>query len=76
MINDITGTTICAASSLDSAIEKAASNQATATKVGELIASRAKEAKLSKVVFDRGGHLYHGKVKALAEAAREAGLTF
>ncbi len=76
VIDDVAGTTLCSASSLDSSVEKAASNQATAQKVGELIAKRAKEAKLDKVVFDRGGHLYHGKIKALAEAAREAGLTF
>ena len=76
VIDDVAGITLCSASSLDSSVEKAASNQATAQKVGELIAKRAKEAKLDKVVFDRGGHLYHGKIKALAEAAREAGLTF
>lgn len=76
VIDDVAGTTLCAASSLDKGVEKAASNQATAQKVGELVAKRAKEAKVSKVVFDRGGHLYHGKIKALADAAREAGLEF
>ena len=76
VIDDVAGTTICAASSLDKGVEKAASNQATAQKVGELVASRAKEANIEKVVFDRGGHLYHGKIKALADAAREAGLQF
>jgi large subunit ribosomal protein L18 len=76
IIDDVAGVTLCAASSLDKGVEKAASNQATAQKVGELVANRAKEAKISKVVFDRGGHLYHGKIKALAEAAREAGLQF
>lgn len=76
VIDDVAGNTLCAASSIDSCVEKAASNQATAQQVGELIAKRAKEANISKVVFDRGGHLYHGKIKALAEAAREAGLNF
>ena len=76
VIDDVAGHTLCAASSIDSGVEKAASNQATAQKVGELIAKNAKEANISKVVFDRGGHLYHGKIKALADAAREAGLNF
>lgn len=76
VIDDVTGTTICAASSLDKGVEKAASNQATAQKIGKLVAARAKEANIEKVVFDRGGHLYHGKIKALADAAREAGLQF
>ena len=76
VIDDVAGRTLCAASSVDSSVEKAASNQATAQKIGELIAKNAKKANISKVVFDRGGHLYHGKIKALAEAAREAGLNF
>lgn len=76
VIDDEAGTTITAASSLDKSIEGAASNVATATKVGALIAERAKEKNIEAVVFDRGGHLFHGKVKALAEAAREAGLKF
>ncbi len=76
LIDDVAGVTLGAASSLDKGIEKSASNQATAAKVGEMIASRAKEANIEKVVFDRGGHLYHGKIKALADAAREAGLNF
>jgi len=76
LIDDVAGVTLGAASSLDKGIENSASNQATAAKVGELIASRAKEANIEKVVFDRGGHLYHGKIKALADAAREAGLNF
>lgn len=76
IIDDVAGLTLCAASSLDKGMENAAANQATAQKVGELVASRAKEAGISKVVFDRGGHLYHGKIKALAEAAREGGLQF
>ena len=76
VIDDTEAKTLCAASSLDKGIEKAASNVDTAEKVGALIAERAKEAKIEKVVFDRGGHLYHGKIKALAESARKAGLEF
>ncbi|MFK7909983.1 MAG: 50S ribosomal protein L18 [Akkermansiaceae bacterium] len=76
VIDDTAGNTLCAASSLDKGIENAGSNQSTAEKVGELVATRAKEAKIDKVVFDRGGHLYHGKIKALADAARKAGLEF
>ena len=76
VIDDVSGKTLCAASSLDKEFEKAGANIATAEKVGSLIAKRAAEAKVSAVVFDRGGHLFHGKVKALADAAREAGLQF
>ena len=76
VIDDVAGSTITAASSLDKSIEGAASNVATAAKVGALVAERAKEKNIESVVFDRGGHLFHGKVKALAEAAREAGLKF
>lgn len=76
VIDDVSGKTLCAASSLDKEFEKAGANIATAEKVGGLIAKRAAEAKVSAVVFDRGGHLFHGKVKALADAAREAGLQF
>ena len=74
VIDDVSGKTLCQASSLDKEFEKAGANVATAEKVGKLIAERAKDAKIEEVVFDRGGHLYHGKVKALADAAREAGL--
>lgn len=76
VIDDVAGRTLCAASSLDKEVESTGSNVATAEKVGGLIARRAKEANVSNVVFDRGGHLYHGKIKALAEAAREGGLQF
>lgn len=76
IIDDVAGHTLCAASSLDKSIENAASNKATATKVGELIAAAAKEKNIESVVFDRGGHLYHGKIASLAEAARNAGLSF
>ncbi len=76
VIDDVSGRTLCAASTLDKEVESSGANVATAEKVGTLIAKRAQEAKVSGVVFDRGGHLYHGKVKALADAAREAGLQF
>ena len=76
VIDDAVGRTLVAASTLDKELENASSNIASAEKVGSLIAQRAKAANISAVVFDRGGHLYHGKVKALAEAAREAGLQF
>jgi len=76
VIDDVAGATICAASSLDKSIEQGASNAATAAKVGSLIAEKAKENKIEAVVFDRGGHLFHGKIKSLADAAREAGLNF
>ena len=76
VIDDTVGRTLVAASTLDKSIEKASSNVESAQKVGKLIAERAKDSNISNVVFDRGGHLYHGKVKALADAAREGGLQF
>jgi len=76
VIDDTAGRTLAAASTLDKSIEKAGSNVEAAIKVGALVAERAKAANVSAVVFDRGGHLYHGKIKALADAAREAGLQF
>ena len=76
VVDDVAGRTLCAASSLDKEIEGGSSNVATAEKVGALIARRAVGAGISEVVFDRGGHLYHGKIKALADAARQGGLTF
>ncbi len=76
IIDDVAGKTLCSASSLDKSIEKPASNVAVAAKVGALVAANAKEIGIEKVVFDRGGHLYHGKIKSLADAAREAGLNF
>lgn len=76
LINDETGNTICSASSIEGGVDAAASNKVTAAKVGELIAARAKDKNIDSVVFDRGGHLYHGKIASLADAAREAGLKF
>ena len=77
IIDDTKGTTLVSASSIDKDLKLAnGSNIEAATKVGELIAKRAKEAKIKKVVFDRGGYIYHGRVKALAEAARANGLEF
>ena len=76
LIDDEKQTTICSASTLDKEVKTKASNIETATEVGKLIAERAKKAKINTVVFDRNGYLYHGKVKALADAAREAGLEF
>ncbi|HJM50488.1 MAG TPA: 50S ribosomal protein L18 [Alphaproteobacteria bacterium] len=79
IIDDAEGRTLAAASSLDKDLRaelKAGGNTAAATRVGTLIAERAKAAGVEVVVFDRGGNLFHGRVKALAEAAREGGLKF
>ena len=79
VINDDAGQTVCAASSLDKefkAAQKRGANVAAAKAVGRLIADRAKEKGVTAVVFDRGGFQYHGRIKALADAAREAGLKF
>jgi|SRR6185436_3415805 len=79
VIDDDTGRTVCAASSLDKGLRadfKRGSNLAAAKAVGKLIAERAKDKGVKAVVFDRGGFQYHGRVKALAEAAREGGLKF
>ena len=78
VIDDALGVTLAAASSVESgegAPDKGA-DKAAAEAVGRLVAARAKEKGVSDVVFDRGGYLYHGRVKALADAAREAGLNF
>jgi large subunit ribosomal protein L18 len=75
VIDDAQGVTLCAASSLESDQKKGADKDAAA-KVGALVAQRAIEKGVKDVVFDRGGYLYHGRVKALADAAREAGLNF
>lgn len=77
IIDDVTGKTLCSASSLDKELNlKNGSNVAAATEVGTLVAKRALELKIETVVFDRGGYLFHGRVKALADAARAAGLKF
>ena len=77
IIDDEAHVTLVSASSIDKELKlENGSNIEAATKVGELIAKRAKKAKITKVTFDRGGYLYHGRVKALAEAARENGLEF
>ena len=79
VIDDEAGQTLCAASSLDGALKakmKRGANVAAAKEVGTLIAQRAKDKGVEQVVFDRGGFLYHGRIKALADAAREAGLKF
>ncbi len=77
VIDDTVGHTLVSASTLDKALKSELSkhgNVAAAKAVGELLARRALEKGITEVVFDRGGHMYHGRVKALAEAAREAGL--
>lgn len=77
IIDDSRGITLASASSLDKDMKgKAGSNCDAATSVGKLVAERAKKSGVETVVFDRGGFIYHGRVKALAEAAREAGLKF
>ena len=77
IIDDVAGNTLVSASSIDKELKlKNGGNVEAAKEVGKLLASRAKKLKIKKVVFDRGGYLYHGRVKALAEAARENGLEF
>ena len=79
IIDDDRGTTIASASSLEKDLKaslKTGSDKAAAEAVGKLVAARAIEKGLSEVVFDRGGYIYHGRVKALADAARDAGLKF
>ncbi|MEG9862389.1 MAG: 50S ribosomal protein L18 [Parvularculales bacterium] len=77
IIDDRAGCTLAAASSRDEAFAgRAGSDKAVAGEVGALIAQRAREAGIESVIFDRGGYLYHGRVKALAEAARKSGLNF
>lgn len=76
VIDDIQGVTVAAASSQEPDLRSDRLNVDTAAKVGTLVADRAKSAGVTSVVFDRGGYKYHGRLKALADAAREAGLEF
>jgi len=79
VIDDLAGRTVCAASSLEKDMRgnlKTGADTNAAAEVGKLVATRAKEAGVENVVFDRGAYRYHGRVKALADAAREGGLNF
>ena len=76
VIDDTQGHTICSASSVEKSFEGRGSNKEGAHKVGEMVAERAIAKGINVVVFDRGGYIYHGRVKELAEAAREGGLKF
>jgi large subunit ribosomal protein L18 len=79
LIDDVKGVTLTSASSIEKSMRegrKTGANVDTAKAVGKLIAERAREKGIKDVVFDRGGYLYHGRVKALADAAREGGLNF
>ena len=79
VIDDVQGKTLAAASSVEKELKgrlKTGADKAAASEVGKLVAERAKAAGVTVVVFDRGGYLYHGRVQALAEAAREGGLEF
>ncbi len=76
VIDDTAGRTVAAASSQEADLRGSSLNKKTAAKVGEMVGTRAKDAGVEAVIFDRGGYKYHGKVKALADAARESGLEF
>ncbi|MEJ9077628.1 50S ribosomal protein L18 [Gordonia malaquae] len=77
LIDDLTGRTLAAASTIEADVRAAGGDKsAQAAKVGELVAARAKAAGVEAVVFDRGGKSYHGRIAALADAAREGGLSF
>lgn len=78
IIDDTKGITLCSASTMDASVATPAklANVEVSIKVGALLAERAKQKKITEVVFDRGGFIFHGKVKALADAAREGGLKF
>ena len=76
IIDDVAGITLVAASTLDKEVKTKKSNVEAAKEVGALIAKRAKAKNITTVVYDRGGYIFHGVVKALAEAAREGGLEF
>ncbi len=76
LVDDVKGVTLAAASSVEKSVEKGGTKIEMATKVGKLIAEKALAAGISSVIFDRNGYLYHGRVKSLADAAREGGLKF
>ena len=76
VIDDVAGNTLVSASSVEKSFEGSGSNVEAAKKVGALVAERALQKGIEEVVFDRGGYIYHGRVQALAEGAREAGLKF
>jgi large subunit ribosomal protein L18 len=76
VIDDGSGTTLASASTVDKTSKSGGGNVAAAKTIGKLVAQRAQEKGIKQVVFDRGGYKYHGRVKALADAAREAGLEF
>lgn len=76
LIDDVAGVTLAAASTLDKELNGYGGNKEAAKKVGLLIAQRAKQKNITEVVFDRGGYIFHGRVKELAEGAREGGLKF
>ena len=76
LIDDVNGVTLASASSLDKEITGNGGNKEAAKEVGKLVAQRAAEKGITDVVFDRGGYVYHGRVKELAEGAREGGLKF
>ena len=76
LIDDVAGVTLASASSMDKDFEGFGGNIEAAKKVGAVLAERAKEKGIEEVVFDRGGYVYHGRIAALADGAREAGLKF
>ena len=76
LIDDISGVTLAQANSYEAAVENAGNKTEQSAAVGKLLAERAKGAGIETVIFDRGGYLYHGRVKALADGAREGGLKF
>ena len=76
IIDDVAGKTLCSASTVEKGFEGNGGNCEAAAKIGKLIGERAVAAGIAEVVFDRGGNVYHGRVKALAEGAREGGLKF
>ncbi len=76
IIDDVNGVTLVSASTVEKSFEGATGNAEAAKKVGQIVAERAKDKGIEEVVFDRGGYVYHGRVAALAEGAREGGLKF